>query len=63
MAHILLKFNKRVDHTSSVIRPQTFGRLRPVSSLIGPISHNRQTQSTNGLLCFHIKKPFAGIDQ
>ena len=25
-------FNKRVDHTNLIIRPQDFGRLRPVSS-------------------------------
>ena len=28
-----LKFNKRVDHTNSIIRPQALGRLRPVLSL------------------------------
>ena len=39
-----LKFNKRVDHTNSITRPKAFGRLRPVSSLLGLIS---QSQTEN----------------
>ena len=36
-----LKLNKRVDRTNSIIRPQAFGRLRPVLSLLGFISQSQ----------------------
>ena len=37
-----VQINIKFDHTSSLIRLQAFGRLRPVVSLLGLISHSDQ---------------------
>ena len=51
----------------SIIGPQAFGRLRPVSSLLGLISQSQPKNSYSSIykrfMNASIKQPFAGKDQ
>ena len=57
--------NKRVGHTNLIFRPQAFGRLRPVSSLLGLLSqsqlNNLQTSIYKRFVHASMKQPFAGM--
>ena len=43
-----LKLLKKVDHTNLIIRPQAFGRLRPVSYLLGLFSQSQTKKVSHG---------------